>query len=187
AGRLFVDVKLHDIPNTVAGAARALAQRGAWLLTVHVAGGRAMCEAALAAAAEGAAQAGVPRPLVVGVTVLTSLDEAALGDELGHARPVADEVLRRAELAVRWGLDGVVCSPREAARVRAVIGPDRLLITPGIRPAGAASGDQARVATPAAAVRAGADYLVVGRPVHAAADPYAALLAIAREVEQAHD
>ena len=183
--RVFVDAKLHDIPNTVYGAARALGARGAWLLTVHLAGGRDMCRAAVEGAAEGAAAAGVPAPQVIGVTVLTSLAGEAYAEATGARLPLADEVARRAGNARAWGLAGVVCSPAELRPLRAAAGPGFRLVTPGIRPAGAPAGDQQRVATPAAAIAAGADYLVVGRPVTAAPDPLAALVAIAGEVEQA--
>lgn len=179
---VFLDLKLHDIPNTVAGAARAAARLGVWMLDVHAAGGSEMMRRARAAAEEGAAAAGHPRPLVVAVTVLTSLDAAALRDELGVARAPRDQVLFWAEAALRAGLDGVVCSPGEAAAVRAACGPGFLLVTPGVRPAGAAAADQRRVATPAAAVAAGADYLVVGRPVIAAPDPAAAARRVLEEM-----
>lgn len=183
--RVFADAKLHDIPNTVFRAARALAARGAWMITLHVAGGAEMVRAALEGAAEGAAAAGHPRPLVVGVTVLTSLDEGALREATGTGSTLAAEVVRRAELARRWGLDGVVCAPVDLKAVRRSLGPGMVLVTPGIRPAGAPAGDQRRVATPAAAAAAGADYLVVGRPVTAAADPLGTLEAIAAQVAQA--
>ncbi|GAB6877064.1 orotidine-5'-phosphate decarboxylase [Thermaerobacter litoralis] len=187
--RVFADAKLHDIPHTVFRAARALAARGAWMITVHVPGGRDMVRAALEGAAEGAAAAGCPRPLVVGVTVLTSLDEPAFREAAGAASgpgfSLAAEVMRRARQALEWGLDGVVCAPVDLAAVRAAVGTGLVLVTPGIRPAGAPAGDQRRVATPAEAVAAGADYLVVGRPVTAAADPVAALEAIAAQVQGA--
>ncbi|WP_243123605.1 orotidine-5'-phosphate decarboxylase [Thermaerobacter sp. FW80] len=185
--RVFVDAKLHDIPHTVYGAARALGARGAWLLTVHLAGGRDMCRAAVEGAAAGAAAAGVPAPRVIGVTVLTSLAGAAYAEATGARLPLGAEAARRAGNARAWGLAGVVCSPAELRVVRATVGPGVWLVTPGIRPAGSPRGDQQRVATPAEAIAAGADYLVVGRPVTAAADPVAALEAIAGEVAQALD
>ncbi len=183
--RVFADAKLHDIPHTVSRAARALAARGAWMITVHTAGGAEMVRAAVEGAAEGAAAAGCPRPLLVGVTVLTSLDEGALREAAGTALPLAAEVVRRAERARAWGLDGIVCAAVDLAAARRVLGPGMVLVTPGIRPSGAPAADQRRVATPGEAVAAGADYLVVGRPVTEAADPRAALEAIAAEVERA--
>ncbi len=171
-GRVFCDLKLHDIPTQVRGAARSLASKGVWLTTVHASGGRAM----VAAAVEGAGAAG-SGTLVAAVTVLTSLDAAELGS-LGVAADPAGQVLRLATLAVGAGAQALVCSPQEVAAVRAEVGPGVLLVTPGIRPAGGDPGDQSRVATPGAAVAAGADYLVVGRPITAAADPRAAAEAI---------
>jgi orotidine-5'-phosphate decarboxylase len=176
AGRqVFLDLKWHDIPNTVAGAVRAARQLGAAMVTVHALGGGDMLRAAKEAAG--------PRMAVVAVTVLTSHDPATLAALLGRERvdPMA-EVERLADLARSAGLDGVVCSPLEAAALRARMGPGALLVTPGIRGAGATRGDQARVAAAAEAVRAGATHLVVGRPVLEAADPVAAWQALAREV-----
>ncbi len=175
---VFLDLKLHDIPNTVERAARTCARLGVRLLTVHAAGGAAM----LAAAATGAA-AGTSgdRPQVLAVTVLTSLDDAAL-EELGIPGGAAARVLRWAELAHRSGCDGVVCSPHELAELRRRLGAGFVLLAPGIRPAGAAAGDQRRVATPAAAIAAGATYIVVGRPITGAPDPVAAAEAIIDEL-----
>ena len=175
-GRVFCDLKLHDIPTQVRGAARSLASKGVWLTTVHASGGRAM----VAAAVEGAGAAG-SGTLVAAVTVLTSLDAAELGS-LGVAADPAGQVLRLATLAVGAGAQALVCSPQEVAAVRAEVGLGVLLVTPGIRPLGGDAGDQSRVATPAAAVAAGADYLVVGRPITAAADPRAAAEAIRAEM-----
>lgn len=173
---VFLDLKLHDIPNTVAGAARAAAAHGCWMLTVHAAGGPAM----LAAAAE--ALAGRDRrPRLVAVTVLTSLDEVAL-EAIGVPLTPGAWARRLASLAVAAGVDGLVCSPHEAAALRAAHGPEVTLVTPGVRPAGGAAGDQRRVATPAQALAAGSDYLVIGRPITAAPDPAAALAAIEREL-----
>lgn len=167
---VFLDLKLHDIPNTVEGAARSAAASGASLLTVHAAGGEEMVRAAVRGAAG--------RLRVLAVTVLTSLDDAALG-RIGLAGPAEAAVIRLAGLAMAAGAGGLVCSPREVAAVRAAVGPGPLLVVPGVRPAGAARGDQARVATPAEAVKAGADVLVLGRPLRDAADPAAAARAIA--------
>ena len=175
---VFLDLKLHDIPNTVERAAANCARLGAHLITVHAGGGRAMLAAAAAGAAAGAT--GV-RTRVLAVTVLTSLDDATL-DELGIAGGAAARVAAWAELARDAGCDGVVCSPRELADLRRRLGTSFVLLAPGIRPAGAAIGDQRRVATPAAAIADGADYLVVGRPITAAPDPVAAAEAIVAEM-----
>jgi orotidine-5'-phosphate decarboxylase len=173
---VFLDLKLHDIPNTVERAARNAARLGAAMFTVHASGGEAMLRAAVA----GAADAERP-PAVLAVTVLTSLDDAAL-EGLGIPGGAAGRVRAWAEMARRAGCAGVVCSPQEAAALRAALGAGFLLVTPGIRPAGAASADQRRVATPQAAVEAGADVLVVGRPITGAADPAAAAEAILAEL-----
>ena len=170
---LFLDLKFHDIPNTVAaamGAAMALAPR---LINVHAGGGPAMLEAAGKAAKDAADAAGLAPPLVLAVTVLTSLDDADLG-AMGVDAQVEDQVVRLASLAAEAGLDGVVCSAREIAALRRALGPDFVLVTPGIRPKSAEAGDQKRVTTPADALRAGADYLVIGRPITADPDPAAA-------------
>ena len=174
---LFLDLKLHDIPNTVAGAVRAATAIEPMLLTIHCSGGSAMLRAAVAAAAA----APGPRMKLIGVTVLTSLDDDDLAG-VGQQGPVAAQVRRLALLARGCGLDGVVCSPREVAMLRAACGPDFLLVVPGIRPAGAATGDQKRVMSPREALAAGADHLVIGRPITEAPDPAAAARAILAEV-----
>jgi orotidine-5'-phosphate decarboxylase len=179
---LFLDLKFHDIPNTVAGALRSAIHLRPAFVNVHASGGKAMLEAAVQAVAEGAEDAGVPRPQLLGVTVLTSLGEDDLCD-VGQAGPLADQVLRLAHLAQSCGLDGVVCSPREIAAIKAACGPDFVLMVPGIRPAWAASGDQKRVMTPGEALAAGADYLVIGRPVTGAQDAAAAARRIVEEIE----
>jgi len=179
---VFLDLKLHDIPNTVGAAAAAAARTGAAILNVHAGGGSAMMRAAGERAREAAEAAALPRPKVIAVTVLTSLDAPALA-EVGLAGTPAEAALRLALLAKEAGLDGVVCSPGEVAAIRAACGEGFLLVVPGIRPAGSEAGDQKRIATPGAAAKAGADLLVVGRPVTAAADPAAAARAIAREIE----
>jgi orotidine-5'-phosphate decarboxylase len=167
--QVFLDLKLHDIPATVAGAAKAVARLRPQLLTVHAAGGPAMIRAAVEAAP------GVP---IAAVTVLTSLGGADM-ERLGVTGSTTDWVLRLAALAVEAGASGLVCSPREVAAVRAEVGPDITLITPGVRPAGTAAHDQARVATPEEALAAGADLLVIGRAITGAPDPGAAAAAIA--------
>jgi orotidine-5'-phosphate decarboxylase len=177
---LFLDLKFHDIPNTVAGAVRAAAHLRPAIVNVHAAGGRAMMTAACEAAREAAEDTGNERPWVIAVTVLTSLDDADLA-EVGQPAAAAQAV-RLARLAQDCGLDGVVCSPREIADLRAACGPDFKLVVPGIRPAWAAVGDQKRVTTPGEAVAAGADLLVVGRPITGADDPGAAAERIVREM-----
>lgn len=181
---LFLDVKFHDIPNTVAAAIRALAHQRPAIVNVHAAGGPAMLRAAAEAAREAAEDLEVERPWVIAVTVLTSLDEDDLA-EVGQQGPLEAQVLRLARLAQDCGLDGVVCSPREIAALRAACGPDFKLVVPGIRPAWAAAGDQKRIMTPADALAAGADRLVIGRPITAAEDPAAAARRIAAELAEA--
>ena len=166
---LFLDLKLHDIPNTVAGAARGVARLKPMYLTVHASGGRDMVRAAVEAA---------PDVTIAAVTVLTSLGDDVL-DEIGLVGPSTDAVRRLAALAVSAGAGALVCSPQEVAVVRAEVGPDVTLITPGVRPAGADAQDQARIATPQRALADGADLLVIGRPITGAADPGAAAATIA--------
>jgi orotidine-5'-phosphate decarboxylase len=178
---VFLDLKFHDIPNTVAQACAAATRLGVWMLNVHAAGGRAMLEAAREAVASAAAEAGTTRPLLIAVTVLTSLDEAALRETGVDASPAAHSQ-KLAALARASGLDGVVCSAREAPALRSAFGADFALVTPGIRPAGSRADDQARIVTPEAALRSGADYLVIGRPITGADDPVAALAAINRSL-----
>ena len=177
---VFLDLKFHDIPNTVAAACAAAADLGLWMLNVHCTGGAAMIAAARARLDQ-VSGADRPAPRLIGVTVLTSLDADDLA-AVGCPGEPRERVLRLAELGRRAGLDGVVCSPQEAALVRRALGPGFLLVTPGVRPAGAAAGDQKRIMTPAQAVAAGADYLVIGRPITGAPDPAAALAAIEQEL-----
>lgn len=174
---LFLDLKLHDIPNTVAGAVRAVVPLAPAFVTLHASGGPAMMRAAVEAAREAAASAGVPRPRLLGVTVLTSLDDDDL-EAVGQGLSAAGQVRRLALLAQSAGLDGVVCSPAEVAELRTLVDPGFVLMVPGIRPEGGETGDQKRVMTPRAAVEAGADHLVIGRPITRAADPAAAARAI---------
>jgi orotidine-5'-phosphate decarboxylase len=181
-GRVFLDLKFHDIPTTVAGAAREAARMGVFMFNVHASGGRAMMRAAADGAAVTAKELGASRPLVLAVTVLTSLDRAALGRELGVTSSVEGHVLHLCRLAREAGLDGCVASPIEIAAIRRQLGPAWVIVTPGVRPAGSEAGDQARIATPAAATRAGAHYLVVGRPITGAADPVKAAEAILNEM-----
>jgi orotidine-5'-phosphate decarboxylase len=186
ADRLFFDGKFSDIPNTVAGAVRATCALQPWLLNVHAMCGAKAMSAARDAAQTESARLGAPRPLVIAVTVLTSLDAPAL-EEIGVATDeggVEAEVVRLARLAQASGLDGVVASPLEIAAIRAACGPEFLIVTPGVRPAGSATHDQARVATPSAAVQAGADYLVVGRAITGADNPRTAAAAIAGEIDR---
>ena len=182
AGRIFYDAKFHDIPSTVAGAVRAAVRRRVWMVNVHAWGGVAMLRAAREAAREGADQAGVPAPLLIGVTVLTSIDQAALNEELRVPGTPDEQVTHLARFCQAAGLDGVVASPREVAAVRQACGPDFITVTPGVRPAGVPAHDQARTATPREAVRAGAHYLVVGRAITGAPDPAGAAQAIAEEI-----
>ena len=176
---VFLDLKFHDIPNTVAAACRAAAGLGVWMVNVHASGGRRMMTAAQEALAD------LPKPpLLIAVTVLTSMSAEDLRD-VGVADAPADQVLRLARLTQACKLDGVVCSAQEAAMLRAELGADFHLVTPGIRPAGTEVGDQRRVMTPAEALRAGATDLVIGRPITAAADPLAALKQIQSDIQNA--
>jgi orotidine-5'-phosphate decarboxylase len=170
---VFLDLKLHDIPNTVAGAVEAVLPLGPRMLTVHAAGGPAM----VTAARQAAERAGPERPLLLGVTVLTSLDATALA-ATGVAGGTVEQVLRLGRLAISAGADGLVCSAHELAALRAEFGAAVKLVVPGIRPTGSEPGDQARTMTPEQAVAAGADWIVIGRPITGAADPAAAAAAI---------
>lgn len=176
---VFLDLKFHDIPNTVAQACVAAADMGVWMLNVHALGGRKMMEAACAAL-----QARPKPPLIIAVTILTSLEQEDLG-MIGLTDTVEQNVLRLAALARHVGLDGVVCSAREAQAIRTAIGQPFYLVAPGIRPLTAGHDDQKRTLTPADAIRAGADFLVVGRPITAAANPLRALQAIQSEIDNA--
>jgi orotidine-5'-phosphate decarboxylase len=183
--RVFLDLKFHDIPNTVAGAVAAATRLGVWMLNVHASGGSTMMRAARAAADEEAARRSRPAPLVIAVTMLTSLDQQALS-EIGLSASVAEQVGRLAALTESAGLDGVVASPQEIEIIRRRCGRRFAIVTPGIRGAGDQRGDQSRTLSAAEALAAGATYLVVGRPIIAAADPRAAAEKIAAECRAAH-
>lgn len=174
---VFLDLKFHDIPTTVAAACRAAADLGVWMLNVHATGGATM----LAAARE-AIDTGSHKPLLVAVTVLTSLSAEDL-EQVGFRLPLEEQVMRLARLAYECQLDGVVCSPREVNMIAGELGSSFHLVTPGIRPAGTDSHDQSRIMTPADAIRAGSHYLVIGRPITRATDPMAALTAIDKEIK----
>lgn len=178
---VFLDLKLHDIPFQIHGAAYAASLSGADILSIHGLGGAAMIAEGRAGAEEAAVERGGNRTRLVAISVLTSMDAEALAS-IGVDAPVADEVARLASLAVGAGADGIVCSPQEAADMRALLGPDAMIVTPGVRPAGADVGDQKRIATPAAAIAAGATKLVIGRPITHADDPVAAFDKIVNEL-----
>jgi orotidine-5'-phosphate decarboxylase len=179
---VFLDLKFHDIPNTVAQAVEAAVATGVWMLNVHASGGVAMMQAAAQAAANAAARTAGRRPIVIGVTVLTSMDDATLGS-VGVQRPLLDQVVTLARMAKDAGLDGVVASPQEITAIRTACGSDFAIVTPGIRgaSAGGAKNDQSRTMGPAEAIAAGASYLVIGRPITAAPDPRVAAQDIASQ------
>lgn len=181
--RVFLDLKLFDIPHQVYGASNSIAQAGADLFTVHASGGILMLESAVKGARKGASESvrDIDPPAVCGITVLTSMDAEQLAS-IGIEDSPAVQVERLATLARDAGLDGIVCSPQEAEQMRELLGPDAIIITPGVRPHGAALGDQSRVATPAEAFNAGASHLVIGRPITRAADPVAAFDEIIAEL-----
>ncbi|MBS2024347.1 MAG: orotidine-5'-phosphate decarboxylase [Deltaproteobacteria bacterium] len=179
---IFLDLKLHDIPQTVESAARGAGALGASLVTIHASGGAAMVAAAKKGLAAGAQSVGLSAPKLLAVTVLTSLDDADL-TAIGLGGPSREAVLRLGRLAVSAGADGLVCSPHEVSALRAALGHEPWLVVPGVRPAGSAAGDQRRTGTPASTVRDGADLLVIGRPLRDAADPGAAAETIAAEID----
>lgn len=179
---VFLDLKLHDIPNTTAEGLCSLLRLGANILDVHASGGFTMMQTAAERLKQTAAQLGIERPKLIAITVLTSI-HAADWQGLGQNAPIQEQVVRLALLAQKAGLDGVVASPQEAAAIRRACGPDFMIVTPGVRPAGAALDDQSRIATPAKALQDGASHLVIGRPIRAAADPLAAVKKITAEME----
>jgi orotidine-5'-phosphate decarboxylase len=184
-GKVFVDLKFHDIPNTVVQAGRVMTRLGVFMYNLHVAGGQEMMRQTVAATHEEAKAAGVNPPLVLGVTVLTSITPQQLREEIGVDRDLTEQVVKWAKLAQEAGLDGVVASPQEIQAIRQACGPEFLIVTPGVRPAGSQLNDQKRVMTPGEAIAAGASYLVVGRPITGAADPAAAAQAIVQEMDKA--
>jgi orotidine-5'-phosphate decarboxylase len=180
---VFVDLKLHDIPHQVAGAAAEIAKLGAGMFTVHASGGSAMMRAAVDASRRAAEEVGVAAPAVLAVTVLTSTDDDGLS-EIGVPRSATEQVPLLARVAKSAGVDGVVCSPREAALMRELLGEAALVVTPGVRPKWSQADDQARIATPAAALAAGASHLVIGRPITAAPNPTEAVTRVLSEIEE---
>ncbi|HML35312.1 orotidine-5'-phosphate decarboxylase [Sporomusa sphaeroides] len=181
---VFLDLKMHDIPNTVAQGAASLTRLGVAMINVHASGGQAMMQAAAEKVAETAKTLNIPRPKLIAVTILTSMNDAEWAS-LRNTASIPDQVVHLAKMAQAAGMDGVVASPQEAELIRAACGKNFAIITPGVRPHGAAVNDQSRIATPAAALQAGAHYLVVGRPITAAPDPRAAALAILEEMREA--
>jgi orotidine-5'-phosphate decarboxylase len=180
--RIFLDLKFHDIPNTVAGACRSAARYGVDLLTIHATCGREALKAATEAAQEGAAQAGVKPPKLIAITLLTSISARQLAFDLKIPLELPEYALEMALLAQEAGLDGAVCSPQEVAQLRETCGDDFLLVCPGVRPSWADNGDQKRSLTPAQAIKAGADYLVIGRPITTATEPELAWKRISEEL-----
>lgn len=181
---VFLDLKLYDIPNTVAKGLSALTRLGANMMNVHASGGSLMMQKAVEAVADEAARLSIARPQVIAVTILTSMNQEQWG-QMGHTSEISDQVVRLALLAKESGMDGVVASPQEAAAIRSACGDDFLIVTPGVRPVGAAVNDQSRIATPSSALRQGSTHLVVGRPITAAPDGQAAAKAILEEMEGA--
>ncbi len=181
--KVFLDLKFHDIPNTVKNAASAAAQKGVFMINFHCLGGREMLKAAAIGAKEGAASHGKVAPILLGVTILTSMDEKSMHD-LGMSGRINDKVIELASLAKGSGMNGVVASAQEAAKIKKSLGEDFIVVTPGVRPAGTAQGDQKRIVTPKQAIENGADYIVVGRPIIQAEDPLQAAKQIIAEIEE---
>lgn len=182
-GKIFLDLKMHDIPNTVARAARVLARLGVDMINVHAAGGREMMQAAAEAVRQESAALGVKPPLIIAVTVLTSISQEVFNQQMGMPGEIMDRVTYWARLAEEAGMDGVVASPREATAIRQTCGSEFIIVTPGVRPEGSEKGDQKRVTTPGQAILAGATYLVVGRPITGAADPVRGAREVVLEIE----
>jgi len=181
--KVFIDLKIHDIPHQIEGAAHSLGRLGIDLITIHATGGRPMMEAAMRGVASGAAEVGVERPKVVAVTILTSMD-AETAHSIGLQGTAQQQVERLTRLTKDAGVDGIVCSAQEADLARKILGPTAIIITPGVRPAGSDAGDQTRILTPAKAFASGASHLVIGRPITQAKDRAAAACAIIEEIEQ---
>lgn len=184
-GTVFTDLKLHDIPTTVGKAAQSLVYKGSDFFNVHCTGGKTMMQMARTMADEAALSLGKSKPIIIGVTVLTSMDEATLKNELSVSKNTTEQVVHLAQLAKASGLDGVVCSAQEAEPIRRTCGNDFLLVTPGIRPSGSDTQDQNRILTPAQALQKGSDYLVIGRPITEAKNPVSATAAIIEELKTA--
>ncbi len=183
-GKVFVDLKFHDIPNTVSQATKIITKRKAFMYTLHAGGGFKMMQASAIAAKEAAEEAGVEKPLAMAVTVLTSISQTEFEEEMGIKTPIVEQVIKWAQMAQKAGLDGVVASPKELKYIRESCGEDFVIVTPGIRPAWAATNDQARIMTPKEAVAAGATYLVIGRPITGHKDPAEAARLIVAEMEE---
>jgi orotidine-5'-phosphate decarboxylase len=179
--KIFLDLKYHDIPNTVEGACREAVKLGVSMFTVHCGGGREMLKAAVFGTADEAQKLGVKKPLVLGVTVLTSIDDKAL-KEIGYSEPVEKTVMHFAGTAISEGIDGIVCSPMEVAKLKKSISKKFIAVIPGIRPEASKSDDQKRVATPESAIKDGADFLVIGRPIYASAEPQKVMEAINKSI-----
>jgi orotidine-5'-phosphate decarboxylase len=184
-GKVFLDLKWHDIPNTVAGAVSAAVALGVDMVNVHAAGGKEMMKAAKTAAADTAKRLNVKPPLVIAVTVLTSFDDASYKEATCSSKSIKEQVPYLAQLAKESGLDGVVASPEEVPLIRSVVGKDFIIVTPGIRPSWSVKGDQKRVTTPADAIRLGSDYMVIGRPICAAENPKEAFGKVLDEIRTA--
>ena len=182
--RIFLDLKFHDIPNTVAGAVASATMIGANMINMHASGGFEMMRGASEAAEKKATELDISKPILLGVTVLTSIDEASFQRDFGTGRKLTDQVAYLAELSQKAGLDGVVASPLEIELIRRVCGDDFVIVTPGIRPRWAATGDQRRIMTPADAIAAGADYIVIGRPITGSDNPRDAAETILREIKE---
>ena len=181
---IFLDLKFHDIPNTVAGAVASGTKVGVNMINMHASGGLEMMRAAKETAEKQAFEFSIPKPMLLGVTILTSIDEATFQRDFGTPRRLSDQVAYQAELSQKAGLDGVCASPLEIGLIRQVCGDDFVIVTPGVRPAWAAANDQQRVMTPAEAIDAGADYIVVGRPITASDNPREAARRILQEIDQ---